>query len=82
MIRAQYLYDRRRALGEIDGQDLHDIFRAVCDDPSPTGSTPISPATLRTYADEMRASYAAHKASGTRSAEYLLDVATFCERFL
>lgn len=78
---AQQLYDRREMRGEINGQELHAIFAAVCDDPSPPGRTPIGRAALRTYASEQRALYAAHKRSGGRGGEYLLDIAAFCEAF-
>jgi hypothetical protein len=79
-ITAQQLYDRRSARAEIDGNDLHKIFRAVCGgEPSPSGSTRISADALRTYAQQQRETYAAHKANGGVDGKYLLDVARFCE---
>jgi hypothetical protein len=82
-ITAQQLYDLRERDGEIDGNDLHELFRAVCDgEPSPSGATQIDPVRLTAYAEELRAGYAAHKASGGRGGEYLLDAVKFAERFI
>lgn len=81
-MKAQALYDRRERLGEIDSQDLHRIFQAVLNDPSPAGRKEIDREALRAYAADMRAVYAAHRQSGTIGAEYLLDVAKFCEAFV
>ena len=40
---AQVLYDTREEFGDIDGNDLHTLFRFLCDgEPSPAGRTPIS----------------------------------------
>lgn len=81
-ITAQDLYDRREEYGEIDGQELHNIFRAILGSPSPAGRTAIKAEALRDYASSLRSSYAAHRAGGTVGAEYLLDEAAFCEAFL
>jgi hypothetical protein len=79
----QELYDARETDAAISGSDLHDLFRAVCDgEPSPSGHTHISRERLRAYAAELRAGYVAHKASGGRGGEYLLDIATFAESFI
>lgn len=79
MITAQDLYDRRDECGEISGDDLHAIFALVIGDPSPAGRTPIDPQALAIHANALRETYAAHKASGTVGAEYLLTEAAFCE---
>jgi hypothetical protein len=78
---AQDLYDRRDERGEIDGRELHEIFQAICGDPSPTGRTAIDTEALRSYAAGQRGLYAAHKASGGVGGEYLISVASFCESF-
>lgn len=82
MITAQDLYDRRDEYGEIDGNDLHNTFRAICGDPSPAGRTPIDPSCLVEHAASLRASYDRHTAGGIVGAEYLLDTAKFCEAFV
>lgn len=76
---AQNLYDARDEFGMIDGNDLHELFQAVCGDPSPAGQTPIDAAALADYAADQRALYAAHKASGGVGGEYLLSVADFAD---
>lgn len=81
-MKAEQLYNRRDERGEIDGQELHAIFQAVCDDPSPAGKTEISAEALASYAKGQRDLYAAHKASGGIGGEYLLSVASFCEAFI
>lgn len=85
MITAQQLYDRREALGEIDGKELHDIFRAVCNEPSPSGRKEIDPRYLRLYAQRCRLNAEAYRISpgALKGAEQpFIDVAAFCEAFL
>jgi len=70
MITAQQLYDRREQFGEISGTDLHEIFQAVCGDPSPAGRTPIDLAALEDYSLRCREG---------QNAEC---IAEFCEAFV
>lgn len=66
---AQDLYDRREEWGEISGTDLHELFQAVCGDPSPSGRTRIDVGALAAYAADCRAG---------QNAEY---IASFCDAF-
>jgi hypothetical protein len=43
---AQVLYDVREVTGFVSGSDLHEIFREVCGEPSPSGHVKINPAKL------------------------------------
>lgn len=79
---AQHLYDARELYGQISGQELHEVFLAVCGDPSPSGRTKIDLQALRGYASAQRSLYAAHKQRGGVGGEYLLDIAGFCEAFI
>lgn len=78
-MKAQDLYDLRDETGLISGTDLHEVFQAVCGEPSPAGMRDISPGKLEAYASDLRAAHAAHKANGGRGGNYLLDIAMFCE---
>lgn len=77
LIPAQVLYDERERAAAISGSDLHDLFRAVCGDPSPSGRVLISRDRLRAYAQELRETYAAHRATDGVGGQYLLDIAEF-----
>jgi hypothetical protein len=76
MITAQDLYDRRDETGEISGNDLHEIFEAICGDPSPAGRTPISRASLAAHAQRVRANIVQDPV-GSQEA-----IAQFCESLL
>lgn len=82
-MKAQELYDYREESGAISGEDLHELFRLLCDgEPSPSGKTEILPESLTAIATGYRQAYADHKASGGVGGQYLLDIAEFAERFV
>lgn len=81
MITAQDLYTAREHTAAIDGNELHELFAAVCGGPSPAGRTEIDTAALADYAAGQRSLYAAHRASGGIGGEYLLSVADFAASF-
>jgi hypothetical protein len=51
-MKAQILYDVREITGFVSGSDLHEIFREVCGEPSPSGHVEIKPAKLPAYVRE------------------------------
>jgi hypothetical protein len=40
-VKAQDLYNLREVTGFVSGTDLHELFRGVCGEPSPSGHTEI-----------------------------------------
>lgn len=75
IITTEDLYNARDEFQTISGTELHELFQAVCGDPSPAGRTPIDAAALAAYAADLRA--APQDPIGT-----LAGIARFAESFL